>query len=201
MSVEFNSFPKIPRLSKEMIITEKLDGTNGCIYIGEDHNLDIEFRVGSRNRWITPDDDNYGFARWAYEHRDELIQGLGIGCHYGEWWGQGIQRNYGLTEKRFSLFNVRRWCLYNETPQYIIVGDPRISKPQQILPECCGLVPLLLHKNDFDTNLVDLVLRQLKERGSQAAPGFMKPEGVVVYHTAGSVLFKKTIEGDKGKFS
>ena len=36
--------------------------------------------------------------------------------------------------------------------------------------------------------------------GSAAAPGFMKPEGVVIYHTTGSVLFKKTFEKDeKGK--
>jgi hypothetical protein len=32
--------------------------------------------------------------------------------------------------------------------------------------------------------------------GSLAAPGFLKPEGVVVYHTAGNTLFKATIEDD-----
>ena len=37
----------------------------------------------------------------------------------------------------------------------------------------------------------------LRERGSYAAPGFMKPEGVVVFHTAGNVGFKKTIEKDE----
>jgi hypothetical protein len=33
--------------------------------------------------------------------------------------------------------------------------------------------------------------------GSMAAPGFMKPEGVVVFHVAGNVGFKKTIEDDE----
>ena len=32
---EFQEFKKIPRLSRDIIITEKLDGTNGVIYIGE----------------------------------------------------------------------------------------------------------------------------------------------------------------------
>ena len=33
---EFQEFPKIVRLSRQAIITEKIDGTNGCIFIGED---------------------------------------------------------------------------------------------------------------------------------------------------------------------
>ena len=32
----FTPFQKIPRLSREMIITEKIDGTNSCICITED---------------------------------------------------------------------------------------------------------------------------------------------------------------------
>jgi hypothetical protein len=42
----------------------------------------------------------------------------------------------------------------------------------------------------------------MKEQGSRAATGFMKPEGVVVFHVSGNVGFKKTIEKDdepKGK--
>jgi len=31
--MEFTEFPKIARLSREVIVTEKIDGTNGCIYI------------------------------------------------------------------------------------------------------------------------------------------------------------------------
>lgn len=47
-----------------------------------------------------------------------------------------------------------------------------------------------------------LALEQLRTRGSVAAPGFMKPEGVVVFHTASQQLFKVTLENDderKGK--
>ena len=104
--MEFKSFNKIARFSREMIVTEKIDGTNGIIAIDENG----EFAVGSRSRFITPETDNAGFAKWAYTNKDELLK-LGVGFHYGEWWGQGIQRGYNLKEKRFSLFNVQRWAL------------------------------------------------------------------------------------------
>ena len=174
--IEFQPFQKIPRLSRECVITEKIDGTNASIYIGEDG----EFLTGSRTRWITPDDDNFGFSRWAHEHKDELMQ-LGVGHHYGEWWGQGIQRKYGLDEKRFSLFNRSRW------------GNER--------PECCHVVPAL-YAGEFTTVMVNEALQTLAEVGSFAAQGFMKPEGIIVYHVAANSYFKKTIEKDeeyKGK--
>jgi hypothetical protein len=174
---DFIEFKKIPRLSRECIITEKIDGTNGCICITEND----EFLVGSRSRWITPEQDNYGFAQWAYEHKQELIEGLGYGTHYGEWWGSRIQRGYGLTkgEKRFSLFNTRRWT-------------------DDVRPACCFVVPVL-YTGIFSTQEVDDALKRLQEYGSSAARGFMKPEGVVVYHIAGNLMFKKTLNGDGHK--
>ena len=170
--MEFRKFDKIARLSREIVVTEKIDGTNGLIAIGEDG----EFQVGSRNQWITPEKDNAGFARWAYAHKDELMQ-LGAGFHYGEWWGQGIQRGYGLDEKHFSLFNTSRWS------------------DDTVRPACCHVVPVL-YTGVFDTTRIEAVLEHLCYYGSVASPGFMQPEGVVIYHTAGNVYFKKTIVGD-----
>lgn len=172
---EFESFGKISRLSRDVIITEKIDGTNAQIFIGEDG----EFLVGSRTRWITPGKttDNAGFAHWAHEHKEELLK-LGPGRHYGEWWGNGINRGYGLEEKRFSLFNVSRW------------SDPSLR------PSCCGVVPML-YTGAFDTDSISRLLNQLSVQGSWAAPGFMKPEGIVIFHTAFGALFKKTIENDE----
>lgn len=193
-SVEFIAFPKIARLSREVIITEKIDGTNACIYIGEDG----QFLVGSRTRWITPEMDNHGFARWATEHRDELMA-LGVGRHFGEWWGSGIQRGYGLQkgEKRWSLFNVSRWCLAGEIPKRISTADPRIEKYQDTLPSCCGLVPVLATGNFSDISMMaESSLASLEANGSVASPGFMNPEGIVIFHVAGNVGFKKTIKGD-----
>lgn len=191
--MDFVGFPKIARLSRECIITEKIDGTNACVCIGDGG----EFLIGSRTRWITPEDDNHGFAQWAMENKNHLL-GLGPGKHFGEWWGSGIQRGYGLMkgEKRFSLFNVHRWCLYGEEPQQMQTADPRSVKMQDILPLCCSLVPVL-HRGMFDTTIVEQSIEKLRLTGSAAAPGFMKPEGVVVFHIAGNVGFKKTLERDE----
>jgi hypothetical protein len=203
----FGGFPKMARLSRECIITEKIDGTNASILIHPLKDSDptpekalsitsgFAILAGSRTRWITPEDDNFGFAAWVRDHLDELLT-LGPGQHFGEWWGQGIQRKYGMTEKRFSLFNVSRWCLHGETPGVIPSHDPRIIKTQDTLPPCCHLVPLL-GRGEFSTPLVEHALVRLRECGSFAAPGFMKPEGVVVFHVAGNVGFKKTLEGDE----
>jgi len=207
----------MPRLSRECIITEKIDGTNASVFIREitepeelkAKTMDsmacvrmdnLLIYAGSRNQWIKPDKDNYGFASWVCENDEELVK-LGPGHHFGEWWGQGIQRKYGMTEKRFSLFNVSRWCMHGETPQAIPTADPRIVKPQDVLPPCCHLVPVL-YRGPFDTDIADIELDRLAHHGSKASPGFMCPEGVVIYHIAGNVGFKKTIEKDeepKGK--
>ena len=193
-STPFQNFPKMARFARECIITEKIDGTNAQIFITEDG----DFFTGSRTRWITPQDDNFGFSAWAHDHKEELML-LGPGRHFGEWWGSGIQRGYGLQkgEKRFSLFNVSRWCLHGETPQPISTAEPRIEKYQDILPPCCGLVPVL-RKGNFDgiSRMAESALHELQERGSLAAPGFMKPEGIVIFHTAGNLGFKRTLEKD-----
>lgn len=171
--MEFKAFNKIARLSRGCVVTEKIDGTNASIYIGEDG----EFLTASRNRWITPDDDNAGFSRWAHANKEELMR-LGPGHHFGEWWGQGIQRNYGLKEKRFSLFNTHRW------------SDPLVR------PSCCGVVPVLF-QGIFNTQSIEVCLEVLRVDGSIVAPGFMKPEGIVIYHEASKTSFKKTIENDE----
>lgn len=189
--MEFTEFPKMARLSRDVIVTEKIDGTNAQVFITEDGQI----MAGSRTRWITPQDDNFGFAAWVEMHRDELLT-LGPGRHFGEWWGKGIQRNYGLTERRFSLFNVQRWALHGTEPQRIATADSRIEKWQDVLPECCGLVPVL-YRGLFDTTAADRAIETLRLTGSAAAPGFMKPEGVVVFHTAGNVGFKKTLVKDE----
>jgi hypothetical protein len=175
--IEFKPFDKIARLSRLCTITEKIDGTNGVIYISDDAS---EFLVGSRSRWLQPDkgNDNFGFARWAYKHKDELMK-LGPGSHYGEWWGQGIQRGYSLKEKRFSLFNSFRW-----------------SDVLGVRPACCSVVPVLF-EGIFHSQEVTNCLANLMQYGSLASPGFMQPEGVVIYHQAAKQYFKKTILKDE----
>jgi len=205
MTLEFAEFEKISRLNREVIVTEKIDGTNGQVHIRPAEGSELEMgydtqievggvphyiRAGSRSRWVLylGTDDNNGFGRWVHQHAHELAA-LGAGAHFGEWWGQGIQRKYGLSEKRWSLFNVGRWVDVHAPAR------PPVEK-QQYAPECCHVVPIVAVGIGVDA-VVGRALDALRHGGSFAAPGFMKPEGVVIFHTHARSLFKVTLERDE----
>lgn len=194
--IEFQEFPKIPRLRRELCVTEKIDGTNAAVawhpfdatgssdnliathVLHDQHGVHLGhygLYAQSRKQFITPQKDNYGFAGWVSRNAEELTK-LGPGIHYGEWWGNGIQRRYDVPEKRFSLFNVMRW------------------NPQNPPPACCHVVPIL--GRDARDNVIQDALDDLRTNGSRAAPGFMKPEGVIVWHSAARSYFKVLLEGD-----
>lgn len=200
--MEFEGWPKIPRLNGDMVITEKLDGTNAGIII-EPCTLDPAdiaqgnwrlapgafnliqlaaefFWVGaqSRNRLITPLSDNAGFAAWVDDHAHALVKTLGPGRHFGEWWGKGIQRGYDMPGKRFSLFNVDRW---QDVDLSAVFG--------------LGVVPVLV-RHTFNTTVIKAMVDDLRSAGSVAAPGFMRAEGVVVWHSRARQLFKVLVEND-----
>jgi hypothetical protein len=175
----FKEFPKIPRFKRNFVITEKIDGTNACVIVGPQGQVSAQ----SRTRLITPDDDNFGFAKWVSDNAMQLI-GLGEGHHFGEWWGGSVQRGYGLKEKRFSLFNTGRWGY-----------DPESGYPNY--PECCHVVPVLYQGQDHLDADIDDALYYLRTYGSKAAPGYMNPEGIVVYHTASRGMFKILLENDE----
>jgi len=228
--LEFQAFNKIPRLSRDMLITEKIDGTNAQVYIIKYKDLfatiepeeniitamkemnefiakycmykvyssdetDILYMfAGSRRRWLdcSSEGDNFGFGKWVKANAESLIQ-LEEGRHFGEWYGKGIQRGYGLDEKRFALFNVGKWASRNIP---LLVKEAR-----NYCPECCEVVPIL-YEGPFSTMMTERLIDRLSTQGSYAVKGFKKPEGIVIYHRASGRLFKKTIENDekpKGK--
>lgn len=181
---EFVEFPKIPRLSRDIVVTEKIDGRNAVIHITEDGIM----HVGSRNGWILADDDtSMGFRAWAESHREELVAVLGPGTHHGEWWGRKIGRTYGIADRRFSLFNTARWT----KDAGVVAADPKGYA--RMAPECCLVTPVL-YTGPFDIAEVDECLHRLQTHGSVAQPGFMRPEGVIVFHTASNTMFKKTLD-------
>lgn len=197
---EFEAFPKVPRWSREIVITEKLDGSNAQVTIAPltpFQNLRSELPLhalakietadgpmvvyaGSRNRWLTlgKSNDNFGFAAWVASHAEDLVINLGPGRHFGEWYGLGIQRGYNLHERRFALFNVHKWGVAS------------------VRPKCCDVVPTLYTGLPYQS-AISGSLQQLAEFGSKAAPGYMNPEGIMIYHVAARQVFKKTIEGDE----
>lgn len=199
----FEKWKSIPRLNKEVIVTEKIDGTNAQIHIVDKklaqfevldwnelyHSVLVERTLaekdgllmfaGSRSRYLTIDNDNFGFAKWVSDNADDLFR-LGPGRHYGEWWGLGIQRGYGLSERRLSMFN----------PKWEGEG-----------PVCVTSAPIVPVESLSLSGAAEEAMCYLKRRGSIAAPGFMDPEGIVVYHTAANQMFKQTFDFDEGKWS
>lgn len=186
---DFETFQKIPRLCREVVITEKMDGTNAQVFVPPDPALPLA--IGSRNRWITPGKltDNYDFARWVMDN-EEAIRRLGPGRHFGEWWGVGIARRYNISERRWSLFNATQWT------------DQELH--DRGLPANVTVVPILyrgeLEPNWDGTACVRspawIAVARLRHDGSVAAPGFMNPEGIVLFHRAMGRLAKWTFDGD-----
>lgn len=189
---DFVPMPKIPRLYSLCTITEKIDGSNACIHIESDG---ITWRCASRNRYLDMNTDNFGFYKWCTKNINELLK-LGPGKHFGEWWGSGIQRGYGLTngERYFSLFNVGKWNENN-------------------IPSCCKVVPIITsiglpegplfdHLDPtmiLNTRGIDMICDVLIKKGSIAMPGYMNPEGIIIYHSGAQHYFKYTFDGDGHK--
>lgn len=201
--MDFEKFPKIPRLSKGWSVSEKINGTNALVHIEvvpidpgypvrEMPDVVHQFyynttvtilRVGSRNRWITPNaggvtTDNFGFAAWVREHATDLLR-LGPGAHHGEWFGEGIQGNpLGVEGKRLALFN----------PKWLDQG-----------PECVEVVPQLgiaMTGQRLDEIFLDLDMDGSRVEG---AAWNNLPEGIIAYHLGSGQLYKRTFVGDGGK--
>jgi hypothetical protein len=217
---EFKGWPSISRLAREVVVTEKIDGTNGAIHIERlkfDTTGTLEVRAGdvidfdngdmtfmrltaqSRTRLISPKDDNHGFAKWVADNAAGLAAELGEGIHYGEWWGYKINRGYGLAkgDKRFSLFNTERWAHLDGSQIPGLHCVPVLAMGHLFDPEMAG---------DQDIDLMEVILNpvteavaKLRDCGSVAAPGYDRPEGIVVFHTAGRVMFKYTLDDDGHK--
>lgn len=208
--ITFEAWPKIPRLSRaNTSITEKIDGTNGAVII-EPVDVDsplftpdtaakvvkgsngLWWGVGaqSRKRIIHPGSDNYGFARWVWDNAETLVDLLGSGRHFGEWWGLGIQRGYNMDHKVFSLFNSHRW-------NNVIADYPQwLSKALDIHMD---VVPVM-YVGKFSDQAVQDALNGLRNGGSQASyswgKDFDRPEGVVVYHSEFKASMKAFVEND-----
>ncbi|MFE5828719.1 RNA ligase family protein [Streptomyces sp. NPDC056508] len=210
---EFTPWPKTARLFRDIVITEKLDGTNAGIHVRrmEDWETSIDYPmeactavVGdaryvlaaqSRNRLITPEHDNYAFARWVHDNAADLAYILGPGLHFGEWWGQGIARKYGMDRRVFSVFNTARWFAVDEdkTSMYSRAQQSDICDQIDVVP--------VLDEGIFSEERIRGALEELRRGGSFAAPGFMNPEGICIYHTQTRQVMKVTLDAnDAGKW-
>lgn len=208
---EFEGWGKIARLNKHTVITEKIDGTNAAIVVRpldrdrpavdiRPHETMVRLieldgmyakavyyavAAQSRKRFVTPADDNFGFAGWVWDNAHNLASGFGPGRHFGEWWGVGIQRGYGTTGRYFSPFNSHRWdkgAIEHEGLD--VIG---------VVP-----VPVLYRWGSLDSIVIAQAIEELRELGTRlphTRKGF-EAEGVVVYHTASDSLFKVLCKND-----
>lgn len=171
---EFQAWPKIPRaVLGDVVITEKMDGTNACVIIENGEIVGVQ----SRKRMITPEDDNHGFAGYV-ERNKEMFLKLGDGRHFGEWVGLGINgNNHEFPEKRFYLFNTRRWGEHNPPPEGLYV----VKK---------------LYHGPYSEQAVDDTMNALLSSYTKG-----KPEGCVVYFLRLDAMEKHTFEYSKGKWT
>lgn len=164
--MEFKAWDKTTRLFSDVILTEKLDGSNCAINI--EATVD-GFNIGaqSRNRLITVYNDHQGFARWVASNVLELNDILGAGRHYGEYVTKGLK------QPRFFLFNTERWS----------------GVETDFGLDC---VPIMYYGRYYE-GLVAEQLKLLENFGSAAydAP----PEGVVIYWKADKTLKKAFCAG------
>lgn len=183
MMPDFKKYGSIQRLSSETChITEKIDGTNGIIYIPQ--YVDEPVIAGSRERWLSNPDgtppekvkDNYGFAAWVYE-RAALLRALGPGVHYGEFFGLGIQRKYDMPRKAWVSFEF--WRDENRRP----------------LMDDVYYIPVL-YSGEYNDAVIVSCIERLRIGGSVLCPGFMEPEGVVITLDKTKVKFKKFLKND-----
>lgn len=173
--VEFKAWPKTPRTTGQAVhVTEKIDGTNGCIIIQDRKVVGVQ----SRNRMLDIHNDNFGFCNWVMANEREIVACLGEGRHYGEWAGPGIQQNkHKLDTKTFFLFNLFR--IYGRTELPITT------------------VPLLYQGVDSPSMVDDL----MQELAQNAKDSGYEPEGIIVYHHNAKTRTKATFSYSAGKWA
>lgn len=97
----------------------KVDGSNAGVQLSPSNSNGKKVIAQSRNRIITVDDDNMGFAKWVVERYDYFLNirqradDLGITDHiaiFGEYCGKGIMKRTAISQidkKIFAVFAVQ----------------------------------------------------------------------------------------------
>lgn len=204
MTIQFQAWPKTPRLFRDIVITEKVDGTNSAVIIQESDSdgecsayvlahverdgVEYEVAAQSRNRLALPGKatDNHGFAGFVQQNAEELFDLLGPGRHFGEWWGKGIQGRYKNVHPQ-----IRGFALFNTAKHKVLHAWLPMHGGIDVLVEPVHV----LYEGPFSEKVIRDTLEELKENGSWTSP-LDKAEGIVVFHTQSRQVYKYTIEGD-----
>jgi hypothetical protein len=133
----------------------KLHGTNAAVGFDEDGELFTQ----SRSQIITPDNDNAGFAKWVRAN-DQMFPKLKSAVIYGEWCGQGIQKNVGISQlpKMFVPFAIKsgdRWWSPEEMKTFFFHSGLRCIYD---FPSWSMLIDFS-RPEEFQNDLVDLTVK------------------------------------------
>lgn len=125
----------------------KLHGTNAGVRIKRNG----EIFARSRTRTLTPDDDNYGFAKWVEENKDFFTKvRANVNAAYkqwgelpvivfGEWCGSGIMKNVAISSVERKIF-----CVFA-----IQIGEDDDDAIMLSSPEAIGLLLTPTHEDIF----------------------------------------------------
>lgn len=217
---QFRAWPKTPRLNRNCIATEKIDGTNSAVIVEAlEHEGDytddavavvfVPTGTGdvfgadtggegtwygvyaqSRKRLLRPGKSTDNFGFAAWVEENALELALGLGEGY----------HYGewwgsKIQRGYGLTGgEKRFSLFNVS-RWHDTHDNTGDFGDDPAPACCHVVPVLTTGTTINA-VAEGAIAMLEADGSYAAPGYDSPEGVVVYHTAARQTFKVTVEGD-----
>jgi hypothetical protein len=170
----------------------KLHGTNAAIQIKGN-----EVGYQSRNRMLTPDNDNAGFAAWASQYEEEWRS-----CSkafdnenviiYGEWFGDGMTKKVSCSRvkgRHFAVFAIR---LFTDNYSARLVFPGNIAARLPSIPNL-HILPIFGRYTIDENNLTEiaaLIEKQVEDIDKcdpwiQSTFGIEGPgEGLVFYPTS-----------------
>ena len=183
MVIQKEIYPKTKRVSctgERVEITEKLDGSNLCIF-KKDNVLFIAQRaiIMSIDKIEEQKGRLYkGLYQWLIDNRESLekIRNNSVVC--GEWLGMGkIKYNHGSGEfdKRFYMFGKANiddnFNLFNLFYYHDLFIYPFIDCE---IPECIGVVPVVAHLDLLPSKEeLDNIYKQYLEKVNRVVEGFV----------------------------
>lgn len=220
--IEFRGWPKIARLYRDVVVTEKIDGTNAAIgiqefqfgwHVGGTDDDGINHEVpdnatlvmgpeNSDNGWGLPDVEYLVYA----QSRSRIITPDKDNHGFAGWVYANAQSlvstlGPGLHCGEWWGSGINRgYGLPKGEHRFSLFNTSRWDHAELCAnmgaPVGLGVVPIL-YQGEFSTLAIKSIMQALRIGGSWAAPQFMHPEGCVVFHTASNVMFKATLENDE----
>lgn len=165
----FRKFPSIEGFHNVKKSIAKTDAHPNCIYSakvkihGTNAGVTImpngKVYAQSRNRIITPDDDNMGFAHWVENTKNYWTQLRWRKCPitvFGEWFGEGIMKSTSASQvpgKHFAVFAImNEFNMFSSDTDSWVKGIIFNEKYKNI-PENLHVIPKLVVNGQLQINI------------------------------------------------